>query len=40
MPISLRDVGETMKEQGVPMGTILSLLSIFGMGVNTYDSKR
>lgn len=38
VPLSFRDILETMQEQGVPKGTALSLLAIFGMGVQTYDS--
>jgi len=40
IPLSLRDVYETMREQGVPKGTAISLLSVFGMGVQNYQTKE
>lgn len=40
IPMSLKDVADTMKEQGIPEGTIFTILSLFGMGVQTYDSKK
>jgi hypothetical protein len=39
IPISFADVKKTMDEQGIPKGTVLSLLSLFGMGLNTYQPK-
>lgn len=39
IPISFREIYVTMKEQGIPKGTILGLLSIFGAGVSTYAPK-
>ena len=43
-PIALGEVLETMEEQGIPRGTALSLLAIFGMGIQTYglttDNRR
>jgi hypothetical protein len=40
MPLSFNDIYEVMKEQGVPAGSALSMLSIFGMGLQTYDNKK
>lgn len=40
IPLSFNDIYETMKEQGVPAGTALSILAAFGMSVQTYDTKR
>lgn len=37
MPLAIRDIYEAMIEQGVPQGTAIALLSILGMGVQTYD---
>jgi hypothetical protein len=36
MPLSMGDIYTTMKEQGVPAGTALGILSIFGAGAATY----
>jgi hypothetical protein len=36
MPLSTGDIYSTMKEQGIPAGTALSILSLFGAGMNTY----
>ena len=33
MPLSFRDIYESMQEQGIEKGTAISLLAIFGMGV-------
>ena len=38
-PLALNDIYETMKEQGVPAGTAFGILSMFGMGLQTYDTK-
>lgn len=40
VPITYQDILATMEEQGVPRGTALLLLSIFGEGVQTYDETR
>lgn len=40
VPMSLQNIAETMKDQGVPKGTIFTLLSIFGAGLQTYESSR
>ncbi len=39
VPFAMRDVYETMIEQGIPKGTALSILAIFGMGLQTYGSQ-
>lgn len=38
-PLALKEIYSTMVEQGVPKGTALALLSIFGMGLQTYGKK-
>lgn len=40
IPLSIRDIQDTMGEQGIPAGTAMSLLNIFGVGVNTYDPNE
>jgi hypothetical protein len=40
VPISFGDIYEAMKAQGVPAGTAIGLLAIFGMGVQNYKPKR
>lgn len=40
LPLSFNDIYEAMKEQGIPAGTALGILSVFGMGVQTYDAKQ
>ena len=35
-PMAVSEVFESIKEQGVPAGTAISLMSIFGMGVMSY----
>jgi hypothetical protein len=39
-PISFQEIFDLMKENGVPAGTALFLLSLFGAGVNTYQTKK
>jgi GGDEF domain-containing protein len=39
IPISANELYATMKDQGLPRGTILSLLAILGMGTQVYDRK-
>jgi hypothetical protein len=39
VPLSFRDVYQVMQEQGIPKGTALSLISLFGMGLQTYKPK-
>lgn len=38
IPIALREIFETMTAQGMSRGTALSMLAIFGMGIQTYGS--
>ncbi len=40
VPLALSDIYQTMQEQGVPRGTALSILSIFGMGLQAYDERK
>ena len=37
-PITFQDVYQSMREQGVPAGTALAVLSIFGASVQTHDN--
>ena len=39
IPLALREVFETMAAQGIPRGTALSILAIFGMGIQTYGTQ-
>lgn len=38
-PMSVRDIYEAVKEQGVPAGTAMSLISLFGVSMNTYGPR-
>lgn len=38
-PISLADIYKAMEDQGVPKGTIFAILSTFGEGLSTYQTK-
>ncbi len=38
-PLSLRDIYDAMEDQGVPKGTALSVLSLFGMGLAAYEPR-
>ncbi len=38
MPMVVRDIYEAIESQGVPKGVALGLLSLFGAGLQTYDS--
>lgn len=40
IPISVNDVYDSIREQGVGKGTALSLLAILGMGSQVYDRKQ
>lgn len=40
VPLSFRDVYGSMKSQGIPRGTALALLAIFGMGLQTYEPRK
>lgn len=37
VPLALKDILKAMEDQGVPRGTALAILSIFGMGLQTYE---
>jgi hypothetical protein len=39
MPLSFGDIYKAMQAQGVPKGAALSMLTFFGMGLQTYQSK-
>lgn len=39
-PLSIGDIANAMKEQGVPRGTALAILALFGMGVQHYQARR
>lgn len=39
VPLAFRDIYKAMIEQGIPEGTAMGLLSILGMGVQTYEPK-
>jgi hypothetical protein len=38
-PLSMRDIEETMQMRGVPKGSVLSLLALTGVGMNTYGPE-
>jgi len=38
-PLSMKDVVTTMRAQGLPKGTAMSLLSILGVGMSTYGPR-
>lgn len=40
MPLGWPDIAEVMQEQGVPKGTALSILSLFGVGMQNFDASR
>lgn len=40
VPLSFQDIYEAMQDQGVPRGTALALLSLFGWGLQVYDSRQ
>jgi hypothetical protein len=39
IPLSMKDIYQAMVEQGVAKGSALSLLALFGMGMNTYGEN-
>jgi hypothetical protein len=39
-PLAMSDVYKAMLEQGVERGTALSLLGIFGMGLQTFNQDQ
>ena len=40
VPISIRDIWQVMANQNIPTGVILSILSIFGVSIQTYDEEK
>ena len=40
MPLTINDIYEAMKEQGVPATPAMAILAIFGMGLQTYDPQK
>lgn len=40
VPISYQDILSTMEDQGIPKGAALFALSLFGMGLNTYENRK
>lgn len=40
VPLSMRDIYSAMQSEGVPKGAALGLVSLFGMGLQTYGKKR
>jgi hypothetical protein len=40
IPLSLRDVKAAMEDQGVPRGTVLSILNLFGDSMQVYDNGK
>jgi 3D (Asp-Asp-Asp) domain-containing protein len=40
VPLSFGDIYDAMKEQGIPAGAALGVLSIFGAGLSTYQPKK
>lgn len=39
VPLSFRDIKDAVEEQGVPAGVALWLVSLFGVGMQTYDDN-
>jgi hypothetical protein len=39
-PLAMSDILKAMEAQGIPRGTALGLLSIFGMGLQDFDPNR
>lgn len=37
---AIRDIYEAMQEHGIVGGTALGILSMFGMGVQTYEESK
>src|SRR6185295_7082412 len=40
VPLSFRDIYDSMRDQGVAKGAALGILSLFGMGLQTYERRR
>ena len=39
-PLSFQELYPVMREQGIPRGTVLTLLGLFGMGLQNYSSRK
>jgi len=39
-PLALSDIVKAMEDQGVPRGTAMAIVSIFGMGLQTYSPNK
>jgi hypothetical protein len=39
IPLAYRDIYEAFLDQDVPQATALSMLTFFGMGLQTYEQK-
>lgn len=39
-PMAFRDIVDTMKEQGIPRGTAIGVVAMFGLGVQNFDANR
>lgn len=40
VPLSLRDIGAAIEAEGVPRGAAMGLASLFGVGLQTYDTAN
>jgi len=40
VPLALRDIYDAMIDQGVPKGTAMGLLAVFGMGLQSYETRN
>ncbi len=39
VPLSIREIGETAEARGIPQGTLITFLSLHGMGASTYGPE-
>ncbi len=39
VPLAFQDIRKAMEEQGIPAGVAMSILSMLGMGLQTYEAK-
>ena len=39
VPLAMRDLYDAMNEEGIPAGMALGTLSLFGVGIQTYEQK-
>ena len=39
IPLSFKDIADVMEDHGVPKGTALQILSLFGMSVQNYEDR-